>query len=153
MTRRLQPWEIADTIVNWIVLPLAAISCVGNLLAGEVLHGMFAAIWGGLIYSAQRQYKGWRKRTNAWAKVEKSDRAKFAIDVLLLKSHAADGFARSYSGLLEDRAIRARVCELYRDVANTWIPEDAAEKYHALKAQALKTAETGDPRSHLRIVH
>lgn len=153
MTRRLQPWEIADTIVYWIVLPLAAISAVGNFLVGELLHGFFALIWGVLIYSAQRQYRGWRARTNAWAKVEKNDREKFAIDVLLLKSHAADSCARSYGNLLQDPTIRARVCELYRDVANTWIPDDAAEKYHALKAQALKTAETGDPQSHLRIVH
>lgn len=150
---RFRPWETADTIINWIVLPLAAISAVGNFVAGEVLHGIFAMIWGGLIYASQREYRGWRNRTNAWAGVEKRDRAKFAIDVLIMKSHVAASYARRHEELLDDPETRASVCALFRDVANTWIPDDAPDEMHALKAGALKTAESGDPSSHLRIVH
>ncbi len=153
MKRKLQPWDIADTVINWIVLPLAGISAIGNFIGGDVLHGIFAVIWGALIFAAQRQYRGWYDRTNAWAKVEKSDRARFAIDVLIMKSHVAQTYAQRHSGLLDDPDIRASVCALFRDVANTWIPDDAPDEMHALKAGALKTAESGDPRSHLRIVH
>lgn len=150
---RFRPWETADTIINWIVLPLAGISAIGNFIAGDVLHGTFALIWGGLIFAAQRQYRGWHDRTNAYTKVEKEDRAKFAIAVLIMKAQVAQTYARRHHAFLDDPVVRASLLALFRDVANTWIPDDAPDEMHVLKAGALKTAESGDPSSHLRIVH
>ena len=60
-----------------------------------------------------------------------------------------DGF--EYFGI--DPVVRASVLVLFRDVANTWIPDDSADELHALKAGALKTAESGELPAHLRVVH
>ncbi len=147
-------WLTLDRAVTWIVLPLAALGVVGEVLAGDLAHAILPAVWGIMIYLSHRELRGWRNRTNEWTRREKDDRNRFAIEVLLMKSKAADAMARRYRGHLDEPEVREALCGLYRHVAETWIPDSAGSEWHDLKRAALHAAETGEaPPPHLRLIH
>ena len=72
----------------------------------------------------------------------------------MLKSKVVDRMLVTYerAGVLSDLEIVQALRTLYQDVANTWIPADAAPEYHHLRELAARAARTGT-RPQLRIIH
>lgn len=141
-----------DRIVNWVVIPIGIGCSVIYIAQGSIL-AVVSIGWTVTLWLNAREYRGWRNRTNQWTQVEKRDRDRFALEVLMLKSKVVDGLLVGYerAGLVDDQIVEA-LRPLYRDVANTWIPADAPAEYHHLRELAARAAETGE-RPQLRIVH
>ena len=110
-----------DRVILWILLPLGLLSA-GSLFVSGSLTGFLPLGWTACLWLCHREYVGWRNRVNQWTRQEKTERDRFALDVLLLKSKVVDNLAGTYerAGLLSDMEILDSLRTLYEDVANTW---------------------------------
>ncbi len=142
-----------DRVIVWILLPLGLFSA-GSLFVSGSFSGFLPLGWTACLWLCHREYVGWRDRVNQWTTHEKADRHRFALDVLLLKSKVVDNLAGTYerAGILSDEEILESLQALYLDVANTWIPADAAPEFHRVRELAATAARTGT-RPQLRIIH
>lgn len=139
-----------DKVIYWVVIPIAIGCSVFYVVQGSIL-AVVSISWTVTLWLNAREYRGWRDRTNAYAHTEKKDRARFAIDVLQLKSKVAFSSWNRYKVIAaHDQEVLDGVLQLYQDVADTWIPSDADEKYHVLKRAAARVVETGRPE---RVLH
>lgn len=141
-----------DTIIYYLVIPIGVVTAFVNLLpGGSFVTAMLCAVWTAFVYMSHKQHRGWRDRTNAYSVAEKKDRARFAISVLQLKSQVAFSSWERYKKMAgQDQDVLDGILELYQEVADSWIPGDADEKYHTLKRAAARVVETGRPE---RVLH
>lgn len=143
---------MVDTMIYWLIIPLGVVTALVNLFpGGSFVTAILCMVWTAFVYLSHKQHRGWRDRTNAYSVAEKKDRARFAISVLQLKSQVAFSSWNRYKVMAnQDQEILDTILELYQDVADSWIPGDADEKYHKLKRAAARVVETGRPE---RVLH
>ena len=144
-------WRLHHLYLVCLLIPAAGLVVLTSLWGGNFVTAALALAWGVLAYSADRQHQGWRDRTNAWMVAEKEDRARFAIEVLQLQAQAAMSFWDRYGALArEDPEVMKVLMTIYKDVSETWLPDDADEKFQAVKRHAARVVETGVPE---RVLH
>ena len=139
-------WDNVDTIVTWVLVPLGIVSAIGHLVAGDVISAILATMWVVLVLGANREYRGWRRRTNRWARIERDDRDRFTITALVVKSQVVHSIAESYFAAgVRDLEVERTIQALFQGIAEMSLPYDAPPEVRRLQEQALEAAKTGRP--------
>lgn len=139
-------WETVDTIVTWVLVPLGILSAIAELVAGDVLSAILATMWVVLVYAANREYRGWRRRSNRWARIEREDRDRFTVTALVVKSQVVHSIAETYfaSGV-RDPEVEKSIRALFLGIAEMRLPSDAPPEVRRLQEQALEASRAGRP--------
>lgn len=142
------------TVLLVIVLAVGVGTAAVEVTAGNYATCFIIAVWSGLCVANWREWRKWQRgehpaSTKRFIEAEKRDRAAFARQVLLLKSLVASKAVERARelGLLDDPEMLDMMRGLYREVANTWIPEDADPDLVKLKELAKSAADTGEWRT------
>jgi hypothetical protein len=146
MRKPLEAWERVDTIVEWVLIPLAVIAAIAEFAGGEIFHGVLPLVWGFLIFAANREHRAWRRRTHRFNRLELEDRDRFVIAAMIVKSEVVSSLAQTYTELgIRDAKVEFTLRRLYQGIADTQIPDDAPPELHRMKALAARAAEDGGP--------
>ncbi len=142
----MKPGEKVDMIVTLAVIPLGIVSAIGHLFAGDVVSAILATMWVVLVYAANREYRGWRRRTNRWARIEREDRDRFTVTAFVVKSQVVHSIAETYFATgVRDLEVERTIRALFLGIAEIPLPDDAPPEVRRLKEQALEAAKTGRP--------
>lgn len=139
-------WENVDTIVVWVLVPLGIVAAIAELVAGEVLQAVLAAMWTVLVFGANREYRGWRRRSNRWARIEREDRDRFTVSALVVKSQVVHSIAETYFATgIRDLEVERTIRALFLGIAEMPLPDDAPPEVRRLQEQALEASRAGRP--------
>ncbi len=136
--RRLTQLHWHDAMIGIVLAMISALTvAVLYVLEGQFVMALTALVLAIAIGLNAIQYRGWRLRINAFMVHEREDQAKFSSDLVLMKSAALALTVRRYDDeMLNDPAVQLRLIELYRNVATSWLSEEASDEAKQARAAA-----------------
>lgn len=136
-------WQI---VVVWaLIVSSAGIgAAVQHAFGGNWIDVLLTLAMSVLVLAASGHYRQTKIRHAATIKAEAADQAAFAGAVFMIKSTAVQVLGRRFKNELDDPEMQTRLLDLWRDLANTKLPEGVDKTIVDLRDWAGKVVAEGE---------